>query len=485
MPLPQSIRDRDGKSEPFDAERIARRLFGATETLGTPDPFLARELTDGVLHFLEVDEFLDPLPVLDLLELIVKVVRELGHPALARVLEDRSRPNPLLPAPAVEVFAPQPSAEPWSVIRQAAAIQLEKYSLTEVYPRDLVSAHHDGLLILGDLEHPFELMGIVNRQPVMDIENVLAVRRLIGSVLAIQGAAAPTLDRLLEVMGLKGVINWNLTSPLPWATTGPGNLFQVDPAVENRPSLSDSLDPATGQTVFWHLSDRDFRDEETLQAMVRQASAYSNLEFVFDRMRRPIVLGPGLTQSEPAAVSLVRLNLMRFVKHLGGGPLEPDLFQRKLVTFVRFVRSAGDARRAFLRSHGRPELLEGFLLERSVAVIEPVGVIAAAKCVLGIVDDWDAIIHEAARSLATIRHVLENDPTRPAPTRIDFGLQREVEELDEPTLLPRQRIRYASDLAAAAGRGCLTLRLNGEEKRDLPALLHAAWKSDLTRMKIV
>ena len=50
--VPLWVRQRDGRLAPFDADRICQTLFAATDELGRPDAFLARELTDGVVHFL-------------------------------------------------------------------------------------------------------------------------------------------------------------------------------------------------------------------------------------------------------------------------------------------------------------------------------------------------------------------------------------------------------------------------------------------------
>ncbi len=79
---PTWVTKRDGSQVPFDADTISRSLFAATESLGQPDAFLARELTDGVVHFLSVEQG-DRVPTTEIAELVVKVVRELGQPALA------------------------------------------------------------------------------------------------------------------------------------------------------------------------------------------------------------------------------------------------------------------------------------------------------------------------------------------------------------------------------------------------------------------
>ena len=49
---PAWVYKRDGRLVPFDADKISRALFAASESLNRPDAFLAREMTDVVVHFL-------------------------------------------------------------------------------------------------------------------------------------------------------------------------------------------------------------------------------------------------------------------------------------------------------------------------------------------------------------------------------------------------------------------------------------------------
>src|SRR4051794_40922942 len=88
-PLPAWVTTRDGRVEPFDADRIAQALFAAGEALGTPNAFLARELTDAVLHFLRQDAGQSIPTAAYVAEQVAKVVRELGQPALAQAFAAR------------------------------------------------------------------------------------------------------------------------------------------------------------------------------------------------------------------------------------------------------------------------------------------------------------------------------------------------------------------------------------------------------------
>ena len=53
--LPAWISKRDGRLMEFEADKISQSLFAAGESLNLPDAFTARELTDGVLHFLAAE----------------------------------------------------------------------------------------------------------------------------------------------------------------------------------------------------------------------------------------------------------------------------------------------------------------------------------------------------------------------------------------------------------------------------------------------
>ena len=90
MPEPSSayariawVRKRDGRLVPFEADHISRSLFAAGERIGKPDPFMARELTDSVLHFLENP---DLTPILK--TMIVEASRPLASVEVAEVNAD-------------------------------------------------------------------------------------------------------------------------------------------------------------------------------------------------------------------------------------------------------------------------------------------------------------------------------------------------------------------------------------------------------------
>ncbi|MCE9533928.1 MAG: hypothetical protein K8T89_22810, partial [Planctomycetes bacterium] len=441
MSLPSLIIQRDGRSAPFEPEKLSRSLFAATEALRAPDPFLARELTDGVLHFLEVDSAHLPPTADELIELVVKVVRELGHPALAKVYEERVRA--VVSKPSEPASAEEPTLDPFVSLHRTAALTSLKFSLERVYPRDLVSAHQNGLLRLDDLKHPYELAGVVLSPIPVDhwalLKSIVAARRVAGSFIAFDGVeyavadcegspeAVVTsfrdcLDESERLTGLHAILNLNVATLPAWAAqAGLGPLFPDEKPSAERNRLDRIalllLEQAKGQTVFWHLSEKDFADTSQLNEIVRRVVHRSGVEFVFDRPRRPVVLGPGLDRQSPATLGIVGIDLPRFVEHLGGGQIEPDLFQQKLATLARFAKTAGHARQDFLRQHGRPELFEGFLLERAVEIVLPIGGIAAVRRSMNQPSDWEAIIQHSAQTLKSIQHVLEIDQLRPMTTR--------------------------------------------------------------------
>ena len=89
--LPTKAAKRDGSVVEFDADRISRSLFAASESIGRPDAFLARELADGAVHFLAQESTSDTISTQEIAEVVVKVVRELGQPALAAAFEEHGR----------------------------------------------------------------------------------------------------------------------------------------------------------------------------------------------------------------------------------------------------------------------------------------------------------------------------------------------------------------------------------------------------------
>src|ERR1700722_13424434 len=98
MPI-SFVRRSDGRLTPFDADQICQSLFAAGEQLGCPDAFLAREMTDSVVHFLADEADSGTVSTTQIAEVVEKVVRELGQPELARAYAERSPESTVEPTP--------------------------------------------------------------------------------------------------------------------------------------------------------------------------------------------------------------------------------------------------------------------------------------------------------------------------------------------------------------------------------------------------
>jgi hypothetical protein len=410
---PAWVRKRDGRLVPFEADKISRSLFAAGEDLGRPDPFLARELTDGVLHFL-CGEVEGSIPTTaQVAELVAKVVRELGQPALARAYAEFPRRVTAGPSRRPEVvlrFAP--GEPPASVLAGC----LRSYTRQAVFTRDLVAAHDDGLLTLTGLEAPLELAGTVVEAPppVALLEALLEARQVTADVVALDGVEhtlaqsgrgaeaaaegfAHELAAGLRATGLRGVVNLNAAVPPAWAgDLAEGPLFaglRPAPAPGRLAALADAVlealrhGPSAGPLrIDWHLGENDLAPpaQERLRRLARHAAEDGRLAFVFDRPRKPLALAEGIDRRHAALLLTVGLHLPRLAEQPGANT-DPGLFVQKLGSLARLGLSAAVQKREFLRGHGagRPALYRGFLLERARLAVAAVGLEAAARALTG------------------------------------------------------------------------------------------------------
>ena len=334
--LPESVLHADGRVEPFEPERITRSLFAAAEQLGTADAFLARELTEGVLHFLAADHDGSEIASKEIAETVIKVVRELGHPDLAKAFEQgevaESKPSrttvekPLWPA-WLQAHTP-----PNWIVHAAASVPLEALSLAHVFPPELVSAHVEGLIRLSDLATPLELSGLaLPIPPDRILQAVHGARELAGEFLAIDGpeydlAAQPgepadlaavfleELSLAATLAALQVVLNLNIQTPPPRLEEGAGPLFAAEPVESHRhKEIAIALADRARESCFWvwwHLAAGNSNGFAQLPAAG---------EFVFDRPRGPIHLAPGIDRQTPTTLIQVGLNLSRLVELSRGG----------------------------------------------------------------------------------------------------------------------------------------------------------------------
>jgi hypothetical protein len=541
---PAWIHKRDGRLVPFEADKISRALFAAGESLGRPDAFLARELTDGVLHFLTVESEGAVPTTAQVAELTVKVVRELGQPALAQKFADGARrrraagrPSAAEPAAPAEMVVRLPADAPLPALVQDCVRQ---YTLRHVFARDLVAVQGDGLLTLTGLEAPFELAGCVlstsEAVPAAGagpglVEALEETRRLAGGFVAADGpeyalaragagpaAAAVYLRELavgLRATGLRAVVNLNSAVPPSWADDlAEGPLFAGARRPLDRQRVADLVDafrdrllrpdPALERVrLDWHLGDRDFQPAAAgrLLELARAALDGSGPAFVFDRPRRPVGLAEGVDRQHPAALLTVELHLPRLAEHVPGGTDPLPSFLQKLGSLARLALSAAVQKRDFLRRHSqeRPAVTRGFLLDRARLVVAPVGLDDAVAALTGrSPSDGGAALEFARQAVQRLRDVLRQDgqacrlETCLDGSRLWAAGSRSGEGNDPVPAPPgdgKAQLRTAGALHGAAEFGTAVVRLDpvrppaAEQAADW---LRWAWQhTDITRVCLV
>lgn len=537
--LPGWISKRDGRLVPFDADKISQALFAATEHLGQPSAFLARELTESVLHFLAL-ELGDAAPTsAHIAELVVKVVRELGQPALAQAYAERHladvpprRKKDLARREEITVAAPS-SRGPAQFLDTCA----RQYSLSTIYSRDLVAAQEEGWLTLVGLEHPGELEGGVLDWPGREGRSLLAAlveaRRRFGSFIALDGPEfalepGPAKNRQialfvrdlkdgLEATRLRALVNLNVPPP-PWAwQPADSPLFQTTaPAADDREALLDAIleeilhqfPPGDPVRLDWHLSEHDFAGpgRQRLLLVLRRALEDGQVSFVFDRPQRPVALGEGLTRQHQAVLQVAGIHLAPLVE-MPGVEGNIDLLLYKLANLARMAASAAAQKRTFLR--GRKDspwaLRRGFLLDRARLAVIPVGLpgvvtrltsqgLATGKQGLALAREIVQRLHEcllAAGRATTLDCVLDSPwwttrlegtgPLHSAPHLVGLTCGELTAPLDD-------QLRAGGILHQIALSGTLTLLLPpapAPQPDAIADLLHRAWKkTDLVRVRL-
>jgi hypothetical protein len=399
---PENVVKRDGRTVTFEADKISRALFAASESLGRPDAFLARELTDGIVHFLIAEGEEGSLTTARVAECVVKVVRELGQPALAEAFATcgERRPRPAVPATSVpdsgDVELRFPPGMTASAVLESCA---RSYTLQSVFARDIAAAHRDGLLTLTGLERPCELEACVtlplagaNYSNLADATE--AASHLAGRCIVIDGPEydlvssdeAESKQFVRELMfalraaDLTAVVNLNAAAPPQHASAlAAGPLFaeQHSPPRQQLSARADSLAAeliATGRgrvRVDWHLGPVDFEVENRprLERVAQAALESQSIAFTFDRPRRPIALAEGIDRANPAILLVVGLNLARLAEQSGA---DRKAFLSKLASLARLALSAAVQKRSFLRQ-SIPAVSAGFLLDRARLVVTALG----------------------------------------------------------------------------------------------------------------
>ncbi len=419
---PAWVHKRDGQLVPFDADKISRALFAASEELGRADAFLARELADGVVHFLTLEcEGATPTTE-QIAEIVIKVVRELGQPALAEAFarfgQERARTNVKPPSAqtrhSAEVVLRFARGTPLSAVLPHC---IREFTLQTVFTRDLAAAQSDGLLTLTGMNIPNELAGCLLGQPRDHEELIISLeqlRHVVGRfvvfdgpehILAVQRSRnVPDFVRELAIglrlTGLTAVVNLNSAGPPSWAgELAEGPLFATQQRSSHHQQLRELADVLAKELlnsshsspmarvvrIDWHLGERDFAEEpqqsERLRRLARLALEGAPLAFVFDRARRPVALSEGVDRQHPAVLMNVGLNLPQLALQPGIDG-DPAKFLAKLGSLARLALSAGVQKREYLRRLERTRLrptaeasalTSGFLLDRARLIVAPVG----------------------------------------------------------------------------------------------------------------
>jgi len=497
--LPDGVRGPDGRTEPFEPERIARSLFAAAGRIGRADAFLARELTEGVLHFLTADAVgAVPTPK-QVVEVVVKVVRELGQPALANAYEENCSPR-LARATRPHTSPTGTAGSSLPTIANAArrgvpGQPIATLQLSDFFPRDLVSAHEEGLIRLSGGATPLQLSGVSAGLPsVCVFEGMQEAHAVAGEFVVVDGPefelasregepaqlAQDFVDetrRAAAAFGLSVYFNLNISSPPTHLAEGAGPLFPPTAEIrsERIRQIADELAVRADDDTFfvwWHVSD----GENARGDPVVPRRTANTVEFVFDRAKAPVQLGPGIDRRQPAALIQIGVNLAQLVQMTGGPPVAADVFLRRVGSLARFAKTAGHVKQDYLRCHGQPAVREAFLLDRASLVFVPLGLAEASR-------STDRPPAEFAREiLRTLRSAAENDRPRILPVRIDCGSWPcDWGAVADPNSTLRQKVRLGSQLHSVTGAGCLDLVVNGGVDRG--DVLRLAAESSVARLR--
>jgi hypothetical protein len=298
--LPAWVRRRDGSQVPFEADHICQSLYSAAESLGAASPFLIRELTDAVLHFLAQETF-DSIPsTAQIAEQTEKIIREIGQPSLARRYAELQRQQKTVPDPARKRITVACSDSPEFFVRDC----LEAYALDTLFSRDVAAAIREGLLHIGGLTAPAGLASLVLETPRLaelpwwlaldDWRTCGGERWIVESpewlcTRAAHPALTPHLcERLLSlpILGQRPIeLHLNIAEPPAWSLAHPAPpLFtpaEEETTLQERSNFLDgllerwkTLDAPQIPALAWHLQERSFRDESQrrqLYDLLRQA----------------------------------------------------------------------------------------------------------------------------------------------------------------------------------------------------------------------
>jgi hypothetical protein len=351
-----------------EADAICQAIFAGTVALGRPDPFLARELADGTMHFVSLEgDFTSNDAVR---ESVVKIVRELGHPRLAQVIDC---------GPVANTWAGY-----WTSANDPAS--------NEIFPSNLVAAHDSGLITLCDRDLSDKMVGGLLERPRHRVGAIdwtrrsFEARQWLGRYVVLDGAeyylGASTPEQWLHDLAiglhatqLRAIVNLN---------TGPNDNDEKSLFSPRQPSFweGDELQPAWDilssgiastdwpQTTQWrwHLSDRDFEPDRRGVLTRLCELPDSRISVVFDRPRCVTCLGDGIDRRTLTIAQRVDLSLSALQNYLPAG-VDCRSFIDKCGSLIRLALTAGHAKQMHLRARGVPEVRASFHIERSATLM--------------------------------------------------------------------------------------------------------------------
>ena len=517
MTLPAWVRNRDGRLVQFDPDKISRALFAAAESLGRPDAFLVRELADGVVHFLSGESTEQSVTTIQIDEIVIKTVRELGHPVLAEAFaawaaaKDRSYPIDATTPGSAELRQLSIPLSNDLTGERLVRDCLRAYSLQEVYSRDLAAAQRDGLLTLTGLEAPFELAAGVLPHDGDVFEAVCVARTRVGEFVLLDGpeyllASRPDelpryvhrLSLALQSLALYGLVNLNCAVPPTWATNATaGPLFagssSSEPQRKPKSLASDFLNTvlaaekyASRIRIAWHVSEEDIREDhsEVLRHVARRALEGCPISFVLDRPGVSFVqIATVLHRDDPALLLAVQLHLPELANQVAGQADSAARFLQKLGSAVRLALSAGIQKREFLRRRGTDAefLARGFLLDRAILSLSPAGLDAVVRSLLGcsLFENADGL--EFARRVVDRLHdeVYEDGRTRHLAVMLDASCLLTGAAENGAAADLKSQLRVAADLGSVADLGSTTLHISecsASAASELAESLRWLWK---------
>ena len=396
MPLPAFVRQDDGRLEPFDPDRLYRRLFAAAESAGYADPLAAREVTDAVLYFIGLENDGLVLSFIELKSRVETVLREMQQAPVLAALTPQSARFALELAQRWHFQPTRPLSD--------AELANPKY---DRYGRALARAEELELLELDSVGTADGLAALVRRLPPRGTEGLEFVEELRALVTGVIAFDAPDLEACLNAWTVREAraffeeVAWaaaihGLTVELhlgscwepAWSELTPGPLYHrhVDPAdlaqraLLRRTLMELVLDSSarlwSGLKLVWHVAPGVGDDAALLLRLAKAALSGGPVEFIIDHRRDDVLLAAGTSRRRPALLQTITFDLATLSSRQQQ-PLSFERFVGKCESLVRLAASAASRKRERLREDLATEA--AFFVEMSQAAIRASGVSEALQ----------------------------------------------------------------------------------------------------------